>query len=562
MTAGEPIPPDERAVRDQLERILASARFSAAEGASRLLRFLVEGALAGRAHQLKEYTLAVEVFGRDPSFDSKTNPAVRVEASRLRLRLERYYLTLGREDPVLIELPRGTYVPTFLPNADVLHLGDDVAEARAVHEGVVAMDSLALRPSRGPSIAVLPLENLGDGADAAFADGLTIEIVTALSRFREFHVLGRSTVSRHLGTRDATQLHRELGVDYVLTGNVRRAEHRLRVHAELVSGATGAILWAKAYERELDVDAIFEIQDEIANHVVATVAQPHGVIARPGAEAARRKPPERLDAYDCLLLFYDYGFHRSPETHRELRAALEEEVRQDPGVASLWAALSMVHNDTWRFGFNIEDGREDARDEAWRAARKAVELDPLDALGYHALFLAHFARGDLKAFREAANRATELNPNNTDILADYGLHLTFCGDWVLGRLFLKLALSLNPEPPDWYWFPFFIWHFEHGEYDAALDMALRCQNEEFFWTHGMHALAFTALGMRGEAATAVSRLLALYPGFPGKAREELGRWGDAERTERMLGLLRQAGLPIPLEDRGSGAAIRRAPHGR
>jgi hypothetical protein len=79
---------------------------------------------------------------------------------------------------------------------------------------------------------------------------------------------------------------------------------------------------------------------------------------------------------------------------------------------------------------------------------------------------------------------------------------------------LKLALSLNPEPPDWYWFPFFVWHFERGEFDAALDMALRARNERFFWTHGMHALAFAALGMRTEAAAAVTRLLELYPGFP------------------------------------------------
>jgi tetratricopeptide (TPR) repeat protein len=163
----------------------------------------------------------------------------------------------------------------------------------------------------------------------------------------------------------------------------------------------------------------------------------------------------------------------------------------------------------------------------------------------------------MKGFRKAANRAIELNPNHVDVLADYGLHLALSGDWVQGQLFLKLALSLNPEPPDWYWFPFFIWHFEHGEFDAALDMALRAQNEQFFWTHGMHALAFAALGMRTEAAAAVSRLLALYPGFPAVAREELARWGNEERTERMLHLLRDAGLPIPITE-GTPSPAQRA----
>lgn len=562
MTVRESIHPTEPAVRDQLERILASAHFSAAEGARRLLRFLVETAFAGRSQPLKEYTIAVEVLGRDPSFDPKINPAVRVEASRLRQRLERYYLTVGREDPVLIELPRGTYTPTFLPQADVLHLREHVAEVREGAADGTAVSPMVLKAARGPSIAVLPLENLGDEADATFAEGITVEIVAALSRFRELHVLGRSTMARHRDVRDAPTLHRELGADYVLAGNVRRADDRLRVHAELVSGTTGGVLWAEGYERDYNVEELFRIQDDIARHVVAAVAQPHGAIARPQAELARRKPPGRLDAYDCLLLFYCYASDHSPEGHRKVRAALETEVKLDPGVSSLWSALSMVHNDTWRFGYNAEDGRAAARDAALAAARKAVKLDPLNSLGYHALFLAQFARGDLKAFREAANRAIELNPNNPDILSDYGVHLTFCGDWTLGRLFLKLALSLNPEPPDWYWFPFFIWHFDRGEFDEALDMALRSQTERFFWTHGMHALAYTALGMRDEAARAVSRLLELYPEFPDHAREELGRWLDPERIERTLGWLREAGVPIPTAELAMSSAPATSVKGR
>lgn len=568
MTTGDSNLPAEPAVREQLERILASTHFAAAEGARRLLRFLVEEKLSGRAQRLKEYTLAVEVFGRDASFDSKTNPAVRVEASRLRRRLERYYLMLGREDPVLIELPRGSYVPGFLPNADVLHLREDLAAARAAHEGAAATDPLAMPLPGGPSIAVMPFENLGDESGAPFADGITIEIVTALSRFREFRVLGRSTVLNHKGERDAVRLHAELGATYVLAGSVRRAENRLRVHAELLNGADGTVLWAEGFERNLEVGSIFEVQDEIANQVVATIAQPHGVIARPAAAVARRKAPERLDAYECLLLFYDYGASHSPERHLRVRAALEAETRKEPGVAALWAALSMVHNDTWRFGYNVDGAREGARDEALRAARKAIQIDPLNPLGYHALFLANFARGDLKGFREAGNRALELNPNHTDILADYGLHLTMCDDWTLGRLFLKVALTLNPEPPDWYWFPFFIWHFENGEYDAALDFALRSQNQEFFWTHGMHAMAYTALDMRDEAAAAVARLLQVYPEFPAKAREELARWVSPERRERSVEVLRRAGLPIPEDDRvaspdrGGGARRSSGPGGK
>jgi len=113
------------------------------------------------------------------------------------------------------------------------------------------------------------------------------------------------------------------------------------------------------------------------------------------------------------------------------------------------------------------------------------------------------------------------------------------------RVIIAMALSLNPEPPDWYWFPFFVWHLDRGEFDAALDMALRCQSEKFFWTHAMHAMAYSALDMSEEAAAAVERLLEAYPDFPRMAREELAHWGSRpERRQRVLDALWRAGVPM------------------
>ncbi|HET9326962.1 MAG TPA: hypothetical protein VFQ05_09340, partial [Candidatus Eisenbacteria bacterium] len=545
MTDGEANHPSESAIREQLERVLTSAQFAHAESPRKLLRFLVEETLAGRPARLKEYTLATEVFGRDASFDPKINPAVRVEASRLRRRLEYFYLTLGRHDPVLIELPRGTYVPEFRDHADVLHLGEDMAQLRKAHESEEVPASLLTPLPGGPSVVVIPFETLG-GLDPLFGDGITVDIVTALSRFRELHVIGRSTAFRYRGEPDVARLRGELGPDYVLSGSVRRAEDRVRVHAQLASGVDGGVLWAEAYDRDLSAKEIFELQDEIAGRVCATIAQPHGVIARPELAAAQRKAPERLDSYDCVLLFYSYAANRSPDGHAKLRDALEAEIREMPDVAALWSALSFLHDDTWRFGYNVVDSRDKARDRAFEAARKAVKLDPFHALGYHALFVSCFARGDTTGFHAAGERCLELNPNDSDVLADYGLHLTMGDEWTPGMVLLKKALTLNPEPPDWFWFPFFALHFDRGELDAALDMALRCQTGGFFWTHGMHAMAYAALGMEEEAAAAVKQLLAVYPTFPKVAKEELARWVSPPRQQRALEALIRAGLPIPV----------------
>ena len=206
---GMPVSPSEPAIRDQLERILASPQFAASDGARRLLRFVVEETLAGRADTLKEYTLATEVLGRDASFDPKLSPAVRVEAGRLRQRLERYYLTLGRDDPVLIELPRGGYVPRFESSSDVLHLRDHLAEV--TRELDASAGDFAPTLPGGPAIAVLPFENLSGEGDQPFGNGISIEILTALSRFHEFRLLGRGTVFGYRGERDVAQLRANLG---------------------------------------------------------------------------------------------------------------------------------------------------------------------------------------------------------------------------------------------------------------------------------------------------------------------------------------------------------------
>ena len=258
-----------------------------------------------------------------------------------------------------------------------------------------------------------------------------------------------------------------------------------------------------------------------------------------------QRPSGRLGSYECLLRFYDYAANRSPQAHALLREAVQDSLRLETRIASLWTVASFLATDTARFGYNAVGNRDAALDEALRAARRAIRLDRQDALGYHALFVAHFNCGDLRAFRRAADRALALNPNNSEILADYGTHLTMCDEWELGMLLLRGALILNPEPADWYWIPFFSWHFGRKEFDAALDMALRAQSDGFFWTHAVHAAAYEALGQHELAHAAITRLLEVYPDFADCAEEELARWVSSKRVGPAVEMLRRAGLPAP-----------------
>ena len=257
-------------VREALERVLASPGFDASARHRRLLEYLVEETLAGRADRLKGLTIAIDVFGRDAAtYDREADPVVRIEAAKLRRRLKSYYLTAGQEDPIRIDLPKGTYVPTFerrdglLPDLSpssapagrtaaaalpwgfghtrsrwywlataVLAgsllgalgwLGADLPASRLWSGG--SQDAATAVP-QGPKIAVMPFLNLsGDPEQAYFAEGVTDQIVTDLARFKALFVLSmESTAKYQEQSADPQRLKRELGVDYLLDGSVRREQ--------------------------------------------------------------------------------------------------------------------------------------------------------------------------------------------------------------------------------------------------------------------------------------------------------------------------------------------------
>ena len=255
--------PPADAIRATVERIVASPDFAASDRARRFLRYVVEETLSGRSERIKAFSVAVEVFGRDESFDPQNDPVVRIEAGRLRRALEHYYLLSGQDDPVIIDIPKGGYVPTFRFGAVEELAGtpveDEVAPVVAPPPGsrrrrsrgwwprcwrwsalvgAVAWYATGLPPFNaaeatvpltGPRVVVLPFVDLGDGSvSALYSAALTDDIVSALGSFKEITVLGVQT-SRSLGPEpDMRTLSDDLDVQYVLEGSVRADLARIR----------------------------------------------------------------------------------------------------------------------------------------------------------------------------------------------------------------------------------------------------------------------------------------------------------------------------------------------
>ena len=600
------IPPD--LIQVELERIIASSAFDASRRNSAFLRFIVEETLAGRGDRIKAYTIATTVLERDETFDPQADPIVRIEASRLRRSLERYYLVAGQGDLIRIEIPKGAYVPTFrrlrsiqdksaapqdapapgLPRGQPPILaGHHEARTRrpgiytslrsrrviargawaAVALGTVAIalaiglwighettepEAIVAEPAgRGPSIMVLPFDNLSDApAKAYLAGGLTEEILTGLAQFKELFVYAHETGARYGSATNYRELHRELGVRYVLQGSVREAAGRIRVTARLVDATIGAQLWASAYEEVGSGADLFQIQSDIARRVVVEVAQPYGIIATADLKLMRGKAPESLSAYDCVLQVLDHYRHMSAARVEEARSCLEQATESDPEYADAWALLGMSYLDQIRLRMAPRSQDKELLDRALWVAHRAAEIAPDSALAQRSLLLVHSFRGEVDQALEAGERAITLSPNNAEILAEFGRRVAMMGQWERGISLIGEAIARNPAHPGWYHTAPALNFYRQGRYAEALEEARQIDAPGWLHNHTILAMIYGQLGREEQARAAVRQILQLDPNFEANAWYEVQLRNIPEHmAKQMIEGLRKAGLHIPARPR-------------
>jgi TolB-like protein len=355
--------PDQEAIRLQLARILASPLFANAPSQERMLRYVVEHALAGEAGRLKEYTLGVEVFDRGADFDPRQDTIVRVQGRRLRDRLADYYRGQGVDDPVVISLPKGHYVPTYQWRHVRPPMSPDKSDGRKRVFAIIGLLVLIIGgwvwsrfgPARpegegtrpNASIAVLPFVDMSADKDQEYlADGLAEEITNLLAGVRELKVTGRTSSFSFKGTHaPISEIGRTLGVAHVLEGSVRKSGDRLRVTAQLIKTDDGFHLWTKTYDTKLE--NIFAIQDQVARDVVQALSVKLDAVMLNRAQGGTTN----VDAYDRFLrwrqLFLSDDFDAEHDRQRILLA--REAVTFDPnfvlGLDALATSLRGLADD-------------------------------------------------------------------------------------------------------------------------------------------------------------------------------------------------------------------------
>lgn len=539
------------AIENQVERVLGSSKFLVADQLSRFLRYVVKETLAGREDQIKQYTIGVKALGRDSGFDPQADPMVRMQARRLRRALHRYFETDGVADPIRIEIPKGRYVPAFLPNNALPNNDpgngpiDGPPSVSSESEASATVEQPQLLPD-GPSIALVSFAYLGGGEDAYLATGLVEELVIALNRFPEFLVIGplnRDRVQkRHLGPRD---IGHEYKVRFVLDGTVRKHEQTIRVTARLADATNGHHLWGQTQDFSLEQTSIFELENEIASQVVATIAGNFGIIPRTMAKESMGRRADTLSDYEAILRFHHYARVLTEDSLAQAVAALEKTLERDPGHAQAAALLGDLLASTYHLGF--EDS-ELVLAQAEKLGRRALALDAHLQSARFTMALIHFLRLQREPCLAEIEATLQLNPNHANYIAASGLLLTMMGEWERGLLFMRKAERLNPYHPGWYCLVPFMEHYRLADYEAALDEARRFNTHEYFWDPLIRAAVLGQLGRRSEANEAKDELIALVPDFGRRGRSLIRRMVFLdENVDMLLDGLRKAGVDVQEE---------------
>ncbi len=573
-------------VREQVARIVESDDFKVPPRSKKFLHYVVEEVLAGRGDRLKAYSIGIEVFGRDPSFDAQHDPVVRTEAARLRSALERFYLLDGANDPLVISIPKGGYVPHFeraahadeseqfadapasaaqapfswrqnwptaigaliiLAGAAIWIVTGTWKASREISETPVGASRISgagnaatdAPMSRLPLIRVRPFEGLGDTpSNKDYAMGMAAEIVQKLVKFPDLRVV----FDTGTGSLAAADLHGAR--NFYVSGSTQVAGNKIRVLARLTDEA-GVVIWSGAYDKDLNVQNLISAQDDIADNVAISIGQP-SKLAYGQTVVGSAQMPEDIDAYACTMSYYTYRQAIDPAHLTRLQGCLEKTLERFPDYATAWALLALVYRDRDLFYKGDPEGRNRLLPLALEAAQKAVALAPENVRALQALMLTSFLNQRVAAGKATAERALQLNPNDMELVGEYGTRLALAGEFERGDAMVRQAIAYNPANANFYRIQLAVTAYFRHELKAAEEMIDAVDPSNSGITMICAAAIYADVGRAEDAKRMRDAFLKLGT----RQMIEIDHEFDKRnlRTEDRVTLLKgflRAGLPVP-----------------
>ena len=407
---------------------------------------------------------------------------------------------------------------------------------------VAAVASAPLPLPDKPSLAVLPFTSIGgDAKQDRLADGITEDVITDLSRYRDLFVIARNSAMSYKGKGVSVRdVGRDLGVRYVLEGSIQTSGDRVRVTGQLIEAATDVHVWSERYDRPLD--DIFDLQNEVTQKIAAALGGMTGAVAGADTAAARRKPPANLQAYDYFLLGAELMSIQTKENYAKANDLLKKAVELDPQLARAYMRLGVFYYVSGEEGWGPEDPTA-LYQKAKAMLTKAIALDPTNGQPHGHLGEVYLVTGDFDHGFAEYDEALTLNPNDPQILVMYAAWLPNLGRAKEGVEMINRAFRLNPHYPDWYnniVDPF----YATRQYDEVITRVRRKKGEPNLANQMDLAMSYAQLGRRAEAGAAVSELSRRYPdlSLERALSDFMGEYTDQPTLALYLDGARKAGI--------------------
>jgi TolB-like protein/class 3 adenylate cyclase len=423
-----------------------------------------------------------------------------------------------------------------------------------------SVQKMALPLPERPSLAVLPFDNLsGDKEQDYLADGLTENIIDALSKIPDMFIIARHSTHTYKGKPvKIQQIAEDLGVKYLLEGSVQKSGEQIRVTAQLIDALKGHHVWSEKYDRKLE--ELFTVQDDITLNIAIEME----LRLTEGEQARMRHSTDNLEAWSLASKAKSFIETNRLDENSKARELFKKAVKLDPNYAYAWVMLSWTHFIDGYFYPSHYDQKKSFK-RAEEIAQKVLEIDDKLSDAFALLSFAYLTQRRFDEALVAGKKAIALGPNDSENHALVAIVIQYLGDGETMINLIKKAMRLDPYFPGWYWFRLAMGNRLLEQYEEAVAILEKMRergekaNRPHFITYIELAPTYVMMGRMEEARACVTKLLEINPKISVETWRKHQLYKDPEYTERILEALRKAGLPehppLPLPDKPSIAVL-------
>jgi len=514
-------------VLTQLKRILDFKDLSRSMKLRNFLSFVVDKKLKNESSQISAYNIALNVFERDESFDSSIDPIVRVQAGKLRRLLKLYYSTVGKDDRIIIKIPKGAYEPFF-------RLKNQIAQD-------IQTNPFSDIESK-PTIAVLPFKLLSkDGDYGHLAHGIAEELSIGLTQFSDINVIAYFSMAHiDFHKHNIQEIVDKYEINYLISGNLTVNDNTIDLHISLSDAKSRKQLWANRYSfppKEFDV---YKSIKEICDKSLSIIAGAYGIVSQERLKATAQNKIKDFSAYEAIFEYRQFQITGEVEKLEGIKQALEKAVNNDPKLSYAWAMLSEISADFFTLDYI---NREHHLEQAILYIKKALQFEPRLQYAYYVSAYVNFIQRRFEKVDTDCDKTIELNPNDSYLIGGAGFWTCLTGNFEKGLSLINKSLRLNPYYPHYFHHAYFLDHLNNDNYDAALDEAHKFDLHDYYWSHLDHAAAHGLLNQQQAANKCFKRLISLLPDFVNHPREYISIFIPFDhQIDKIIKDLKVAGL--------------------